>query len=557
MAAGQSSRSPTVRMTQSGPVEGVDDAARSRTYRWLGVPFARPPIGALRWKPPLDPEPWVSPRPAKMFASASAQCGMPIGPGANNTYDVTIASTIGRVVGSEDCLYLNMWRPANDETGLPVIVFIHGGYLLAGYTADPMYDGANLAREANAVVVTVNYRLGVLGWLNLPQLKTGDPDGDSGNFGMLDIIQALRWVHRNIAEFGGDAGNVTVMGQSAGAVAAWLLLVARATRNARLFHRLVPISGGMSLATNLPSGSIPILLPTTYFAAQGKALLQALLIADGKAADAASADAYIQAQGNAHVADYLRSKPADEILSTVVTKLTSMGLAVSWPIPDGHVLPLDPIASIVAGDYASVPVLAGSTREEGKILSQLLALSPALGGVPGLRIGDAERFMNYYNFDPDGPTSLTVEAIVNPQYLPVDAPDTGFNARTALLTKVFLTANSENVLNALKTRQPDVWHYRFDWAREAPPYDVIIGAGHLVDMLFVFGNFGPSLLSKPIASSANRKGRLALSKAMMASVAAFARAGDPNNDSLGIAWPTWPRSLVFDASLDDKAISVI
>jgi len=231
-----SGRSPVVRATQYGPIEGVDDTARSGTFYWFGVPFARPPVGALRWKAPVDPDPWTSTLPTKVFANACVQIGMTIGPGANNTYDTTIATTMNQAVGSEDCLYLNVWRPATGEANLPVIVFIHGGYFLAGYTADPVYNGANLAKAANAVVVTVNYRLGVFGWFSLPQLKTGNTFDDSGNFGTLDSIKALQWVNRNIREFGGDAGNVTVMGQSAGAGSTWTLLVAGPTRSAGLFH---------------------------------------------------------------------------------------------------------------------------------------------------------------------------------------------------------------------------------------------------------------------------------------------------------------------------------
>jgi len=549
-------RSAVLVATQFGPIEGVDDAVKSGTFYWLGVPFAKPPVGALRWRAPVDPDPWTSPRPTKTFANAAVQIGMLVGPGANNTYDTTIANTLNQAVGSEDCLYMNVWRPATREPNLPVIVFIHGGYDLAGYTADPMYNGANLAKATNAVVVTVNYRLGVFGWFSLPQLKTGNTLDDSGNFGTLDNIKALHWVNRNITEFGGNAGNVTVMGQSAGAANTWVLLVAEQTRSAGLFHRVTPISGNMSLASNLPAGAIPWLQPVEYFVTQGKALLNNLLIADGHATDEASASAFVATQTSAQIAEYLRAKSPSAVLTTLLTKLTPLGLGWSSPIPDGAVLPTDPIAAIAAGNYAKVPVLASTTRDEAKLLTQFFAMSPALGGVPGLKLSDAERFMTYYNFNPNAPTALTTASIINPQYLPMSAPETGYNAKAALLTKLWFIAGRDNVLNTLMTQQPNVWHYEFDWAQEPPPWNEVYGAAHWFDVSFLFSNFGPHLLSNLISSNANKNGRLALSKAMMASIAAFARTGDPNNASLGVTWPVWPKTLVFDASLVDKAISV-
>jgi len=544
-----------VRKTQFGPIEGVDDRARSRTLYWLGVPFAKPPVGALRWKAPQDPDPWTSVRPAKTFASACVQWGVLGGPGANNTYDATIATTLNQVVGSEDCLYLNIWRPATRDAGLPVIVFIHGGYGVSGYTADPMYNGTNLSKAANAIVVTVNYRLGVFGSLYLQQLKTGSADEDSGNFGLLDNIKALQWLRQNISEFGGNANNVTLMGQSSGAINVWALMVAAPTRRMGLFHRVMALSSGVSLASNLPTGSIPALQPASYYAAQGKALLHSLLIAEGKAADDAAATALVVTQASAQIADYLRSKSGSTILTIMVSKLVPLGLGASGPIPDGALLPADPIAAFAAGEYTSVPVLASNTGEEGKLVAQMLALSPALGGASGFRASDAERFKTLYGFDPNS-TKLTVGSLVNEQYLPVDSPQSGYNARTALLAQILFIANRDNVLNTLKARQSNVWYYRFDWAKEPPPWNEVYGAAHAIDLLFVFGNFGPSLLSNAVGGDANKGGRIALSEAMMASIAAFARSGDPNNVSLGIAWPVWPKTLVFDATLAEKVISV-
>ncbi|MFT4101044.1 MAG: carboxylesterase family protein [Burkholderiaceae bacterium] len=550
---------PTVRRTSHGMVRGIDDSAQSGTWSWKGIPFAKPPVGALRWKAPVDPDPWGGTRDATRFADACVQYGRIYGPGAHNGYDATIGTTLNQAVGSEDCLYLNIWRPAGGDNGLPVIVFIHGGSNVSGYTADPVYDGAALAKAANAVVVTVNYRLGIFGWLNLPQIKNGASAAeDSGNFATLDNIKALQFVNTNIAAFGGNPGNVTVMGQSAGAINVYALLTSplMANANPKLMHKAMPMSGGISLASNLPPGSIPTLNPASSALAQGNALLNALLIADGHATDEASAQAYAAVQGASKIAAYLRAKDPATLLTTLLTRLAPLGLAGSGPIPDGTVLPVDPIAAIKAGNYLKVPVLASNTRDEAKLFPSFLALSPLLGGVSGRLVNDATLFATQFDYDPDAPPTVTIEQWIPSVYLPVTTPVTGFNARTDLLNAIFFGVARDNVMAALKSRQSNVWYYRFDWDEEPAPWNDIYGAAHAFDLSFVFGTFGPSLFSNVTNSTVNRPGRLALSNAMMQSVAAFARSGDPNNAALGVAWPAWPSQLLFDASATAASISV-
>jgi para-nitrobenzyl esterase len=549
--------SPVEQRTRFGTVIGIDDSAASGTYAWKGVPFAKPPIGALRWKAPVDPDAWTSPKVTQQFGNACAQYGRIYGPGANNQYDATIGTTLNQAVGSEDCLYLNIWRPATHQGGLPVIVFIHGGSDVSGYTADPVYDGAALAKAANAIVVTVNYRLGILGFLNLPQLKTGtDADEDSGNFALLDIAKALQFVNRNIASFGGNPARVTLMGQSAGAINVYALLTSPLVVNARprLVHRAVPLSGGISLPTNLPPGRIPTLLPASVYLAQGNALLLNLVIADGLATDLASAQAYVASQTPAQIAEYLRAKSPATLFSTLLTKLAPLGLAGSGPIPEGTVLPLDPIAAIHAGNYLRVPVLAGNTRDEAKLFPTFLTL---LGGPSGRLVSDAQLFSIQFNYDPDAAPQITIEQWIPAFYLPVTTPGTGFNARTDLLNSIFFIPSRDNVLNALRAQQAEVWYYRFDWDEEPAPWNDIYGAAHAFDLPFIFGTFGPSLFSNVANSTANRPGRLELSDAMMKSLGAFAERGDPNAPAvLGVTWPMWPSTLLFDATPISKMISV-
>lgn len=556
---GGDNTSPTFRNTTFGQVEGIDDSVTTQTYAWKGVPFAKAPVGALRWKAPVDPDSWSGVKATQKFANACVQYGRIYGPGANNTYDATIATTLNQAVGSEDCLYLNIWRPASGDANLPVIMFIYGGSNVSGYTADPVYDGAALAKAANAVVVTANCRVGIFGWLNLPQLRDGSSTAnDSGNFATLDNIKALQFINQNIESFGGAPGNVTVMGQSAGAINVYALLTSPLVVNAspKLIHKVVPMSGGISLASDLPPGSIPTLNPAATALAQGNSLLYNLVIADGLATDTASAQVYVATQTTAQIAAYLRGKTPATLLTTLLTKLAPLGLSGSGPIPDGSVIPTDPIAAINAGNYLKVPVLAGNTRDEAKLFPTFLALSPALGGVSGRLVSDATLFTTQFSYDPDAAPTVTIDSWIPAVYLPVATPVTGFNARTDLLNAIFFGVSRDNVLNALKAQQADVWYYRFDWHQEPAPWNDIYGAAHAFDLPFIFGNFGPSLFANVANGTANKAGRLDLSAAMMSSLAAFAKNGDPNNSALGVTWPAWPSKLLFDATLTAKSISV-
>jgi carboxylesterase type B len=547
----------TQRSTHLGPVIGSDLSATSGTYAWKGIPYAKAPVGELRWKAPAEAEPWTTPRFAQTYGNACSSAGRLYGPGLNNRYDATIGSTLGQTVGSEDCLYLNIWRPAGAAADLPVIVWVHGGSNITGYTADPVYDGATLARTANAVVVSVNYRLGLLGFFNLGQLKTGtDLQDDSGNFAILDIIKALQFVNRNVAAFGGDPGNVTLMGESAGAVNVFAVMTSPLVVGASpsLVHKLLPLSGGFSPASELPAGSIATMAAPSAFRGQADYFLAQLVIADGLAADLAAAAAHIASKTPTEIAAYVRSKSADTVWQTVVTQLAPIGAGGSGPIGDGHVVPLNPIAAIRAGQYVKVPILMGNTRDEGKLFPTLL---PLIGGAAGRLINDAAVFSITFNYNPEAAPQTNIEQWIPASYLPVTTPTTGWNATTDQLNRVFFLNSRDSMIAALQTQQSDIWYYRFDWDELPAPFNHIYGAAHAFDLPFVFGNFGPSLYANISYTQANRPGRLALSDAMMRSVGAFARSGDPNHAGLGVAWPVWPATLVFDATPNAKAISVL
>lgn len=556
-AAAPPAPSSMQRDTLWGPIVGRDDAATNGTWSWKGVPFARPPVGGLRWRAPQDLPAWQAPRETTAFAPACVQTGRLYGPGQHNRYDETIGSTLGKTLGAEDCLYLNIWTPASPAPKpRPVIVFVHGGSNITGYTADPLYDGAALAREQGVVVVSVNYRLGIFGFLNLAPLKTGQRDDDSGNFALLDIVKALEFVAGNIARFGGDPGRVVLMGQSAGAVNVYALLSSPmlAERTQPLFQRVVAMSGGISTAATLPKGGIPGVLPASLWATRGEALLLEALVAEGRAPDVAAARVLVAERGATEMAEWLRTRSPDALLGVVRTRLAARGMAASNPIPDGAVVAVNPIAAIRAGRYVRVPVLAGHTRDETKLFPQLFAIRPDLGGTSGRLLDDAAVFALVSRYDAAAAPQTSVEAWIPRVYLPATTPVTGFDARSAELDRLWFTAIRNDVLDALRSRQAEVWSYEFEWDAQPAPFDTIFGAAHTFDLPFVFGNFGPSLYSRILFTRANERGRSALSKAMQARLGEFARRGNPNDESGAPSWPTWPGHLVFDADADTAAI---
>jgi para-nitrobenzyl esterase len=520
--------SPVQRDTRLGTVVGIDDSGASGTYAWLGIPYAEPPVGALRWMPPVDAVAWSGVRPARQFGASAAQVGSIFGPARDNVYGLAVRDSFNKPVGSEDCLTLNIWRPSTKDTKLPVIVFIHGGSNISGYTADPLYNGETLAAKARAVVVTVNYRLGLLGWLDLAQLKTGDALADSGNFATLDQIQALKFVNANIDAFGGDPGNVTVMGESAGAANTWALLVSPLTEG--LMHKAIAMSGGLTTSSHADAQKY------------ANSLLTALVIADGTAADPASAKAYLATRSASQIAIYLRAKSTDDLLKVSLAIRGPDNAPFRYVIEDGTVIPADPFGAIAAGNYRHVPVLEGNTAEEGKLF------------VP-LKPNTYDRFTIQYDFDPDAAPTLVEADLLDSRFLPVDTPTTGWNAVTAGVTAKMFTAANDKSMNALTRKQPTrLWYYRFDWNEQPTPFNTVFGAAHAMDLPFVFGNFGRNSVSYAYGQ-ANKPGREALSNAMIASIAAFARTGDPNNAALGTTWDNWPATLVFDASAGQARIS--
>ncbi len=294
-----------------------------------GIPFAAPPVGELRWRAPQPVTPWEGERGADQFGPKCMQTGQP--------GDIDPLNPLM----SEDCLYLNVWSPAKSaDDRLPVMVWIYGGGFKSGSGSEPWYNGAHLARKG-VIVVTVNYRLDVLGFLSHPELTAESNNHASGNYGLLDQIAALGWVKRNIAAFGGDPDRTTVFGESAGSISVSALMASPLAHG--LFQRAIGESGAMLF----PNKSPYALAPRLEAEQEGV-----------KFADLLSA----------HSIAELREKPAEALLDALV-KNPDIPRMSRGPIIDGRVLPASPAEIFAKGQQTDVPLLAGSTADEGTLFT--------------------------------------------------------------------------------------------------------------------------------------------------------------------------------------------
>lgn len=309
----------------SGPISGMDTNGL-RIFK--GIPYAAPPVGMLRWKPPQSVTPWSTVLNCTNFGPSCPQ------PPNSEVEGIT----------SEDCLYLNVWTPAtNSAAGLPVMVWIHGGGWTIGSGSMARYDGTALAQKG-VVFVNLNYRLGPFGFLVHPALSQESPFGVSGNYGLLDQIAALQWVQRNIAAFGGDPGRVTIFGESAGSMSVALHLVCPLSTG--LFHRAISESGGSfgeSYITPQADGQM------------GKAIQM------GKNLTAA-----LQCDTAPDVLGALRAKTSAEILQVFDFTLAPFSPGMKFaPVIDGYAIPDDPAQLVAGGESADVPLIMGSNADEG------------------------------------------------------------------------------------------------------------------------------------------------------------------------------------------------
>lgn len=315
----------------AGAVEGRREGALNV---FKGIPYAEAPVGDRRWRPPVPAARWEGVRQAQDFGAA---CPQPVARGEGNIY----AQDIG--AQSEDCLSLNIWAPA-DARNAPVIVWIHGGALTTGSTKEMLYDGSRLAAEG-VIVVSINYRLGILGYLAHPELSAESPDRISGNYGLMDQIEALRWVQRNIAAFGGDPANVTIAGESAGGLSVMFLMASPPARG--LFAKAISQSGYMVTMLELNR------------AANGGGSAEQVGVAVATALHAPNLAA-------------LRAMDADALANAAPgTGFFPFGTV------DGHYLTAQMVETFERGEQAPVPILAGFNEGEIRSLPFLIPPPPA------------------------------------------------------------------------------------------------------------------------------------------------------------------------------------
>jgi para-nitrobenzyl esterase len=499
----------------AGPVVGFE--GRYGSHAWLGIPFAKAPVAELRWRAPRPLEPWKDVRTAIELGDACPQLTSRL---------AGIEGEPGSVVGDEDCLFLNVYAPrvASDQVPqegarLPVMVWIHGGGNVVGHGG--FYEGGNLAATEKVVVVTINYRLGPLGWMRHAALRGPgtSPEDQSGNYGTLDAIQALRWVHDNIAAFGGDPDNVTIFGESAGGRDVFALVQSPLARG--LFHRAIVQSGGVRRTSVALGENLVDAAPSGDPNSSAEIVLR-LLVRDGRAKDREEAKAKAAAMSPSETAAYLREQSPAELMSLYEAGVEGL-IDVPQMFPEGTVLPVEDSLDSFArpGGHAGVPVMVGTNRDEDKLF--LFADPENVGRflwvVPQLR-------------DPDR-----------------------YDALAEHMATVWKAAGADEPAAALQRGgAPGVYVYRFDWD-EAPTVlgadlSRMIGAAHVFEIPFVFGHFDLGKEANAVFTDENEPARRELSSQMMSYWAEFARNGKPGRGGRGDLpeWKEGPSFLVFDTA---------
>ncbi len=466
-------------IAQSGPMVAapsgtVQGSTEGDLRVFKGIPYAVPPVGAMRWRPPAPMQPWKEVRAATEFGPA---CVQPQGK-SDSVYAPAAPLPV-----SEDCLTLNIWAPKNAKNA-PVFFWIHGGALLSGSSREAMYDGKKLA-EQGVIVVSINYRLGVLGWLAHPALSAESPQKVSGNYGLLDQMAALAWVRHNIAAFGGDPANVTIAGESAGGLSVMFLLESPLARGT--FAKAIAQSAYMV--------AMPELKKSAYGAPSAEAVGQ-MLSAGVQAPDLAA----------------LRGMKAQEITD----KAGALGF-FPFGVVDGLVLPEQMVDTFDKGKQAPVPLLAGFNQGEIRSLTVLAPKPPA--------------------------TAEAYEKTIRERY--GDLADAFLKLYPAADYKESILATTRDALygwtaERLARRQTALGQpaYVYLWDHGYPAMDQAgLHAFHASELPYVFGTFDPLPPRWPKMPEGDRP----LSDTMIGYWTGFAKSGVPGASGAP-AWAAWGKA---------------
>ena len=459
---------PGVASTERGKVKGKVGVGYTE---FLGIPYAQPPVGALRWRAPLPAKSWTKTLETTKFSPSCPQ--IPItGLGVPDSY-------------AEDCLTLNVWTPSlAPQKPMPVMVWIHGGGFTVGGSSQTTYNGANIARTGSIVLVSINYRLGPLGFWAHPSLGEG-----SGNFGVLDQQLALSWVQKNIASFGGDPKQVTIFGESAGSMSVGVHQAAPGSKD--LFHRAIMESGGLG----------DTLISKARAETQGKEFVTKLACDTAKLAS--------------EVMTCMRGKKVDDVLKALpLKKGFFFGAGASWgPTIDGKVLPDQPMNQIKAGKGNMVPLIIGSNGDEGTLFLML-------AGMMALTTAQYEAAVKVL--------FLTKSAEVLKEY-PASGYSSAALAFADLLGDLAFVCPTRRSARALTAAGKPAYVYHFT---VKPSFSLLpwLGAYHSAEIPFVFGNAKFTTDEKMVSDK------------MMSYWTTFAQSGDPNDPKSSFLWPKYDKT---------------
>ena len=502
------------RSTASGVVIG-HSIHEGAAHAWRGIPFAVPPVGEERWRAPSPPKAWEGTLEALETGSPCVQLGG------------------DPIMGSEDCLYLDVFAPATTAEAvpvgadrLPVMFWIHGGGNTLG--SGDQLDPSRLAADNGVVVVTINYRLGVFGWFSHPVLRASARSAEeaSGNFGTLDMIRALEWTRDNIASFGGDPNRVTIFGESAGGVNVFSLLLSPKARG--LFHAAIAQSGQPMTMTRVEAEHYTDDPESPGLSGSSAELTAALVEQVGLAEDRASAKEKIASMTSEELATFLRTFPTRGMLQPFVDVMGDEVLPM-YMVPtvfrDGVVIPDEEPLALFAqpGRYNAVPFIAGTNREEAKLF---LAFSSTL---VSRTFGLPSGFENERLYDIQG------------EYGGMMWRATGADEPLKVLRQ---------------TQGPSVWSYRFDWDEEptvlGTDLSKLLGAAHALELFFVFGLTDMPVVDRLFFDRSPAAAQL--SSQMRSYWAEFAHTFRPGKGQGGDLpeWSPWgqrvgdPRYMIFD-----------